>query len=217
MKKIINKIIAILLIINTSLFIISFSISIPILFRPFYYIQIDLLDIKEETGYSYEEIKEAYDDVIDYCLLNKEFKTGKLKYSNEGKSHFRDCKILFIINFVILIISGIIYILKKKLFNNIKLFNCNIEFCSSVLIIFIFLSLLISSFVIGFNDMFTIFHNIFFLGKDNWILDPDTDEIIDILPKHFFMNCAILVISIIFIITISFIIIEIINKKRKKS
>ena len=46
---------------------------------------------------------------------------------------------------------------------------------------------------LDFDRAFTIFHSIFFPGKDNWVFNPYTDEIIRVLPQNFFMNCAILI------------------------
>ena len=56
--------------------VLSFSISVPILFRPFYYIQIRTLQLPQQTGWSEEVIRQAYDDVLDFCVLGKPFATG---------------------------------------------------------------------------------------------------------------------------------------------
>ena len=205
-----KKIKTILLIINISFFIISLSLSCVILFRPFYYYHINYLNL-EQYGYTYKEIKESYDDVMDYLTINKEFKTGNLKYSKEGKSHFHDCKILFTINFIILSISSFILLLKKKYIKEHKIF-----FYSSLLIITLFFIKLITSLIIGFDKIFDIFHNIFFYGKDNWLLDPNNDEIIYLLPKEYFRNCGILFLIIIIIISIYNIIKKIYFDKRNK-
>ena len=213
-KKFIKKLFSIFLIINLSLFIISLVISFALIFKPFYYYHIDSLNIIDKSGYNESEIKEAYDDVIDYLVFDKPFKTGKLKYSDVGYDHFKDCKLLFNINFFILGFSSVIIILKKRYFNNIKLFKHNISFFSSLLNIFVFILVFIGSIIVGFDKTFEIFHNIFFLGKDNWLLDRNTDEIIKILPQDFFMNIAILVVSLIMVISISIIIREIIISKK---
>ena len=42
-----------------------------------------------------------------------------------------------------------------------------------------------------FDRAFTVFHSIFFPGKDNWLFDPATDPVIALLPEEFFRNCAI--------------------------
>ena len=209
-KEIINGIIKLLLVINTSIFIISFSITFVILFRPFYYIHI------EETGYSYKDIKFSYDKILDYTSLNKKFSTGVFKYSKDGYNHFRDCKKLFNINFILVIISLIIIIIQKIKFKSIKIFNKSIEFISSILNILIFIILFIFILIYGFDNSFTLFHNIFFKGKDNWLFNPDTDPIINILPEVYFRNCGIFIITLIFIISIVIIIKELFIKRKEE-
>ena len=201
-----DKILAILLILNNTLFIISLTISFVLLFRPFYYFHIDYLNIPEESGYTKKEIKDSYDNVIDYLTFTDKLETGRLKYSSEGYDHFKDCKLLFKINFIILGITSLIIIFKKIYFKNIKFFKYSINFCSSIINIAFLLIILILSIIIGFNKSFKLFHNIFFLGKDNWLLNSKTDEIIKILPQKYFMNCAILVISIIILYSLVIII-----------
>ena len=50
---------------------------------------------------------------------------------------------------------------------------------------------------LDFDGAFTVFHSIFFPGKDNWLFDPVTDPVILILPEAFFRNCAIAIVSIL--------------------
>ena len=211
-KKIINIMLSILLILNTSLFIISFSFAFTILFRPFYYCQITKLHIEEKTGYTYQEIKNAYDDVLDFSLFNKPFKTGVLKYSNEGKQHFKDCKRLFIIDFIILGLTTLILIIQKIFFSKQKLFNFSLSFWSSCLILIVLSIILLITLFLGFDQAFITFHHLLFPGKTNWIFNPQKDEIIKILPKEYFMNCAILIVSIITTISIVLILKEIYQK-----
>lgn len=45
-------------------------------------------------------------------------------------------------------------------------------------------------FVFNFNKYFTIFHKIFF-DNDLWLLDPDTDLLIRMLPEGFFLDMVI--------------------------
>ena len=208
MKEIMKVVGKLLLIINTMLFIISFSFAFVIMCRPFYYLHINGLNLVEKTGYTYSEIKEAYDDALDYCVSNKKFKTGILKYSDDGKDHFKDCKFLFMINFIILGISTIILLIRRLLFGNIKLGKHNIDYYSGISIIVLFVSILLVSLTIGFNKVFVYFHKLFFMGKTNWILEPSKDEIINILPEQFFMNCAILVLSIIILLSLIFIVVD---------
>ena len=200
--------------INISFFIITFSISFVLLFRPFYYMHIHSLELEEKTGLSYIEIKEAYDDVIDYCIYYHPFKTGVLKYSREGKDHFHDCRVLFTINFIILLLSILVYMIQKIFFKDIKIKKHFPEWWGSIIVIGSFVSILLISLTIGFEKVFISFHKLFFMGKDNWILDSIKDPIIKILPEEYFMNCAILIFILIIIISSSFIIMD--YKKNKK-
>ncbi|MBR2024212.1 MAG: TIGR01906 family membrane protein [Clostridia bacterium] len=182
----------------------------------------DSLGIPQKTGYSKAEIIEAYDQVLDYLVLyGKEFGTGVFKWSEEGKNHFQDCKVLFDLNLSILIISLVIVVTiavlhKKKIIKICRPFGYNFTFiCGiSTLVFFMLLGGICS---IDFDTAFTIFHSIFFPGKDNWLFDSRKDQIILAMPQDFFMNCAILIASSIILISVGFIVYGIIEKKKRAS
>jgi integral membrane protein (TIGR01906 family) len=46
---------------------------------------------------------------------------------------------------------------------------------------------------INFDKAFEIFHAVLFPGKDNWMFDWSTDQLLWILPQEFFRNCGILI------------------------
>ena len=175
----------------------------------------------ENTRWSYDVIKEAYDEVLDYLVLNKPFGTGQLRYSSEGQSHFEDCKILFDLNFYCLLGSFIISVViitlhKLKKIEIQKYFKFNPIFFSSIIAILIPLVVGILA-SIDFDRAFEVFHAIFFPGKDNWLFDPRTDQIILVMPQEFFRNCAILIGSSLLIITITSIVISIIKRNKLKN
>ena len=162
--------------------------------------QIDSLNIVEDlnkyTGedYTKDDVKEAFDDVMDFIWKGKEFKTGKLKFSEDGKSHFADCVPLFWLDTIILIVSTVTLIVMMLFFvfkkwEIVDFFGFSPIFYSGIL------SLLIVSIIgvfgiIDFDELFKVFHQIFFKGKENWLFDPKEDEVILILPEEFFMYCA---------------------------
>ncbi len=200
MKK--SKIYSVVLIVTLIAFILSVSIAIPIVFRPFYYIQISLLNLVEKTGYSYETIKTAYDEMMDFCTgLTSTFSTGELAYSADGMSHFVDVKYLFLLDFMVagasIVILTVCYFLhKNKKVEAYHFRNHNCGFYASVILLVVFG--IVGFFIMtDFSNAFTIFHQIFFAGKDNWVFDPLYDEIIKVLPETFFMNCAILIVVLI--------------------
>ena len=72
-----NKLPAIVMSIAVALAILTGSIAVPIIIRPFYYAQIDPLELERSSGLSREEIIEAYDEVLDYCIgASDEFSAG---------------------------------------------------------------------------------------------------------------------------------------------
>lgn len=219
-----NKILAIVLtaIFGTAVFflIITASIGLPIYLRFFYYLHINALGLPESTGYDYATIKTAYDQVLNYLTLpNREFGTGALAFTAEGASHFADCKVLFNLNLIVLIISAIIILTllilnAKKVITLCRPFKMNVAFLSacSVLFAFVVLGVVVS---IDFNTAFIVFHKLFFAGKDNWTFHPNKDEIIKILPQQFFMNCAIFILLGIVLISLSIILVQIIKRKKR--
>ncbi len=203
-------------------FILSFSIALPIYCRFFYYLHIEGLSLPQTTGYSYAQIKLAYDEVLNYLTLpNMPFGTGVFNYTQSGAEHFADCKILFDINLAFLIVSSIALIItfiliKLKKIALYRPFNMHVAFISAISIFAIIF--IIGIFVmVDFSSAFTTFHHIFFPNKTNWVFDPNETEIILALPEQFFLNCAILIGSSIFIFCLSIIIYQLIKRKTIKN
>ena len=233
-NKYLNGIISAVFAIALVLLIITFSIGLPIYFRPFYYMQIDSYGIKDTIilysnhyGWGYTEsditrevIKDAYDEVLDFLTLGKEFGTGIFEYSESGKSHFVDCKVLFDLNAIVLVISlvlvtTILILAKCKVIRLSKLFGFNMFFyagCGTLAVFGIVGALA----AVNFDRAFEIFHKLLFPGKTNWYFDPATDRIILALPQEFFMGCAILILVSIILLTSASIVFGVIDKKRTK-
>ena len=70
-----------------SLTILTGSIALPLVIRPFYRAQIEPLGIPARSGLTAEQIGAAFDDVMDYCLGKRpDFAAGVLSFSPEGAS-----------------------------------------------------------------------------------------------------------------------------------
>ena len=191
-----NKLLSVLCAVSVFLFLLTVSIGLPIYIRPFYYAHITACDLEAVSGYSESEIRQAYDEVLDYLTLpGRAFGTGILPHSQEGKAHFVDCKVLFDLNAVVLIGSGLVlamlFLMRKK-WGPYRLGKYSAPFWAAVLS-------LTAPIMIGalaaldFGRAFVIFHSIFFPGKTNWVFDWNADQIIRVLPQTFFMNCAIFI------------------------
>ena len=178
----------------------SLAVAVPILVRPFYYIQIDLLDLPEKTGWSETVIREAYDQVLDFCVFGKPFGTGTLAWSESGRSHFADVRSLFLLDFTVLglsaALSAVLLILRATgRFSFFRFLRRGPSFWAGMIAggLVLLIGALAAT---NFQRAFTIFHTIFFPGKDNWIFDPSADQIILVMPETFFRNCAILIMAV---------------------
>lgn len=219
MKKFFSIFFTFILIISLAVLTITFSIGLPIYIRDFYFTYVRITDLPTISGYSYDVIKTAFNELMDFLILNKEFATGALKYSEEGKSHFIDVKFLFDLNFYGFIISFIATIFigilsKRKIIKIYKPFDLHPMFYSSIIVILI--PIVVGYFcLIDFNRAFEVFHHIFFPGKENWVFDPYYDEIINILPQEFFASCAALIGLSILLITFSSIITCLVKRHKR--
>lgn len=197
----------------------TFGFAVPIACRPFYYLQISLLKLPETTGYRAETIRAAYDELMDYLLKGEPFSTGALAWSPSGKAHFEDCLALFHLDFAVLAgaLAVIVLLLLLNRLGRIRIHRfCGQSpfFYTGIFNILLFVLLGIWG-TVSFDTLFVTFHKVFFPGKSNWIFDPDTDEIIRILPEQFFLNCALLILALILIISILFIVQSVKSRKRQ--
>jgi integral membrane protein (TIGR01906 family) len=217
-----NKILTALLAIAVALLIISASIALPIYIRPFYYAHIGPYRLEARTGQTAEDIRAAFDEVMDYLTLpNRTFGAGVFAYSEEGASHFADCKVLFTLDTVVLIASLAVVVLLAVLawrgvFKLCRPFGAHVLLTSggAVLSLFALLALVIS---LDFNTAFVIFHQLFFPGKENWVFDSATDPIINALPQGFFANCALLIGVSVIALSLGCVIYGLIERKKRRA
>lgn len=210
----------IIMTITLALFILSASISVPLVCRPFYYAHIDGLHLPEETGYTKAEIKEAFDEMMDFCMKGEPFGTGVMKWSEEGKAHFEDCAVLFHLDLWILRNTAAILIALAFFslggWRPKRLWNRGPFFWSGCGLIGAF-ALITGWAALDFYRAFVMFHKIFFPGKSNWLFDYDVDQIINVLPEVFFRNCAILVVGLLFLMCILSVVIDGIVRRKAVS
>ena len=178
------------------LFLVTVSISLPIYIRPFYYAHIDAYDLEARSGFSSAQIRQAYDEVLDYLTIpGKPFGTGVMVCSHEAEHHFADCRVLFELNGALLTgsccILVLLFLMRKK-WGPYRLGKHSSPYWAAVLSVTapIMIGALAA---MDFDRAFVIFHSIFFPGKTNWIFDWYADQIIRVLPQEFFRNCALLI------------------------
>ena len=199
----------------------SFSIAIPILWRGFYYLHIDLLNISEATGYSKSDLILSFNELMDSLVLYKPFSEGVFDFSVSGMNHFLDCRILFTLDLVALPISFLIFVtylvlIKTNVIKVYKIKGFSILFFASFVPIILLGALGIFA-LIDVNSAYAFFHAVLFPGKDNWVFNPYTDPIINALPEQFFLNCGILIFGVMLLILLVVIIFNIVRKVKSNS
>lgn len=186
-----------------ALFIITAAVSITLNFRPLYYHDISALKIEETSGFSRNIIKQNYDALIDY---NQFFHSEKLKLtvpmSKEGRIHFSDVKRIFVAIEITCIITFVLscFLIKKQIAQK------DIEFLKLSSMITVLLPSVAGIFTaLNWDATFIMFHKIMF-RNDYWLFDEVKDPVITMLPDAFFLHCAIMIIALILLGSLSCII-----------
>ena len=192
-----QKLLAAVQAVLTALVVLTGAIAVPILFRPFFFWPIGPMDLTESVGLSVQQIKDAYNAMMDYCIgLSGTFSAGVLPFSAEGMAHFADVRKLFVLDLWVLDVAVplliAVMLLRKK--NPVRLAGHTPGFWSAVGLGTAF-AVIGGLAALDFNRAFVVFHQLFFPGKSNWIFDGRTDPIIYMLPEEFFRNCALLILA----------------------
>ena len=180
----------------TALAVLTGSIAWVLLLRPFYYVQIKALGVCAASGLTEAQVRAAYADVMDYCLgLRRDFAAGVLPFSAEGASHFADVRGLFLLDLAVLaaallLLLGLKIACRRRRTALPPLAGRTPGFWAACGLGGLIAAVGAAA-ATDFNRAFTVFHGIFFPGKENWLFDPATDPVILLLPEEFFRNCAI--------------------------
>ena len=177
--------------------------------RGFYYSEYKKLSLYEETNET--TARYATENMLDYLTGN----TAVLNdfFSEKEKQHLSDVKnLIFVLKIKIAALFVILGCLcfffykhqKKRKFSNLG--NVIKKNLFSILIVqgLIMAFLLVFAFLLrdSFDSLFITFHQMFF-ANNNWLLDPNVDKLILLLPKAFFVHAtATIVIRSFFICTI---------------
>ena len=208
-----------------ALLLLTAAIAVPIYCRPFYYAHIGPLGLVERTGLTEDEIRTAYDEMLDYSTDlgdTVEFSTGVLAWSENGKGHFTDVRGLFHLDlWVLCTCVGILLgqsalTLGGRLPRPAPILGRGPAFWAGAGLggAFLLVGALAS---LNFDVAFVVFHALFFPGKTNWLFDPETDQIINILPQEFFRNCAILILAILVLGCTALILSDLLHKRQAQA
>lgn len=192
-----GKWIAVLRSVLIGLTVLAGAIALPVLWRSFFYLHIEPLNLTDAVGLTAEQVKTAYNEMMDFCIgLTDNFSVGVLDWSEAGKAHFADVRKLFVLDLWVLAVSAVLLLaltwLRRK--KRDRLCGHTPGFWGAVGLGAAFL-IVGGLAALDFNRAFVIFHQLFFPGKDNWLFDGREDPVIYMLPQEFFRNCAILILS----------------------
>lgn len=185
-----------------TLTIISAAIILTLNFRPLYYFDIDYFHLEEATGYSEELIRKNYDVLIDYnsVFYTKDLSFPDFPMSEQGRIHFIEVKRIFVFIEAVLFPMSLLF----SLFGIWRLKKQKPIFLKLTSVLSLVLPILAGLFIaINWNHAFVFFHKLFF-NNDYWIFDASTDPIIRILPDGFFMHCALMILLLIILGSLSF-------------
>lgn len=175
------------------LFLLSLSILLTIYLAWFMYPQeISWLNLSNRVPFQPQTIQHNFNVLMDYLTnpLNQALKMPDFPSSPSGIHHFAVVKGLFhLAQGVAIVTLPIFYLFWKQVIQKGFLFLYRRG-------LFIMLSLpLVLALVgifIGFEQFFTLFHQILFVGDDTWLFDPAKDPVILILPEDFFLHAFLL-------------------------
>lgn len=157
-----------------------------------YPLEIDFLDLESVVYMKKADILTNFHILMRYLTLPwvTELAMPSFSSSADGLHHFQDVKQLFHITQGIFLLTLPILlsfyknVLKKgygSLYRN--------GFIRAALVPVV---VLIAGAVLGFDQFFTLFHQVLFPGDSTWLFNPNMDPVIYILPQEFFLHCFVL-------------------------
>ena len=178
-----------------ALFIISLAVVFVLYFRPLYYLDIHLFHLDQASGRDAATVRRNYDVLCDYLFF---WNRGALALpdfamSEHGRIHFADCKRIFDVVQILCLASGILTLagaLRRK-------HTARCLRIAGILTITIPIVLGLLAFF-SWDTLFVTFHTILF-RNDYWLFDPAADPVILILPDGYFLQCAVLILVLVFI------------------
>jgi integral membrane protein (TIGR01906 family) len=170
--------------------ILSLTITITINFRPLYLWDINQLHLLDYVAMDRATLVKNFGQLMSYLNnpFNQTLTLADFPVSASGAFHFYEVKRLFLLCYGVLFVTIIpsIYFIFRLMKNN-RLWRLIRPFEWGMVIPVLFAGVM----TLGFDQFFVAFHKLFFNNND-WLFDPVTDPIINVLPEEFFMHCFIL-------------------------
>lgn len=161
--------------------IVAIVLSWPLL-AIFVKIQKTNLIVKESIA----TVMKNYTQLLNYLLLpfKNKLQMSDFPTSPSAARHFYECKLLFELAIIVFIVGLIILIFLKM-----RKRMSYIYISRTTALIFMILPITILPFALmNFDEFFISFHHLLFNNND-WLFDPTTDPIINVLTEEFFAGC----------------------------
>ncbi|SBO16686.1 TIGR01906 family membrane protein [Carnobacterium divergens] len=183
------------------LFILSISIALTINVTILYRVDISLLAIDQQSGLAKAVLMDNYHHLLSYLNFPwiRSLEMPDFPSSANGLNHFFEVKRLFLVDYLVVLISGIGSLFFIRYLKKHQLGWTLIRPFQVLIVAPVVLGVVM---MISFDQLFIVFHEVLFNNED-WMFNPSTDPIINVLPEAFFMHCfilAILLMEIQFII-----------------
>ena len=180
----------VILIVSLSLFCILISLEQHSFDKMNYMYNYSIHNIEEVTGKPKEELSDITDKLIEYLKGNAGEEALKPHYNEKEILHMEDVQVLFnyasVLKYVTMILSlGLIMLFSIKEEKDIL----GKYIFKGMFANWLIMGLLAIMVLLDFNKYFTYFHLMFFTN-DLWLLDPETDLLIQMLPEEFFIDIA---------------------------
>lgn len=140
----------------------------------------------ETVHMSLFKVMHNYNELLFYLVwpFEKRLRMDNFPTSPDAAEHFAECKHLFVFTVIVFIVCLAMYFIFKKQRKKALL---NLD--KSVALIFLLLPIVIFPFAVtNFDSFFVVFHHILF-NNSNWLFNPSTDPIINVLTEGFFASC----------------------------
>ena len=175
------------------LFLLSLAILVTIYLAWFLYpFEISWLNLTNRVDLKSDIIQYNFHILMDYLTnpFNPVLEMPDFPSSESGLHHFVVVKGLFhLAQGVAIVTLPIFYLFWKQVIQKgfLSLYRRGLLIMLSLPLV-----LGLVGVFIGFEQFFTLFHQILFVGDDTWLFDPAKDPVILILPEDFFLHCFIL-------------------------
>ena len=180
----------IILVLSLSLFCLLMSMEYHSFNISNYTQNYQLNGVQGVTGKSMQELNDITVKLVDYLKGKAGEEALRPHFNDKEVLHMEDVQVLFRYGFVLKYITmglSLILIITFALKGERDLLGKYIY--KGLFANWIIAGLLLIMIVFDFNKYFTYFHLIFF-NNDLWILDPNTDLLIQMLPEEFFIDIA---------------------------